>query len=68
MKSLISIPHGLTHGDDLVVLRKTDYDALQRKITEFKDALGKIKRGEKEYRNGRTRMVSSLEDLTELRP
>ena len=63
MKSMISIPHGLTHGDDLVVLRKTDYDALQRQIVEFKDALGKIKRGEKEYRNGKTKVVNSLADL-----
>ena len=63
MKAMINIPHGLTHGDDLVVLRKTDYDALQRQIVEFKDALGKIKRGEKEYRNGKTKMVNSLADL-----
>ncbi len=63
MKSMISIPHGLTHGDDLVVLRKSDYDALQRQIVEFKDALGKIKRGEQEYRNGKTKVVNSLAEL-----
>lgn len=62
-KAMINIPHGLTQGDDLVVLRKTDYDALQRQIEEFKDAIGKIKRGEKEFKNGKTKIVNSLEDL-----
>lgn len=63
MKTLVSIPRGWTHGEDLVVLRKSDYNALQQKIAEFSDALRKIKRGEKEYRNGKTRVVNSLAKL-----
>lgn len=63
MKSMINIPRGLTHGDDLVVMRRSDYEALQRQIEEFRDAIGKIRRGEKELRNGKTRIVRSLAEL-----
>ena len=63
MKTLISIPRGLTHGEDLVVIRKSEYEALHRQVDEFKDALGKIKRGEKELRNGKTKVVRSLAEL-----
>ncbi len=63
MKALINIPKGLTHGDDLVVIRKSDYEALHQRLHEFKDALGKIKRGESELRNGKTKIVQSLQEL-----
>jgi len=63
MKSMINIPHGLTHGDELVVIRKVDYDALNRKVEEFKDAIKKIQRGEKELKNGKTKIVNSLAEL-----
>lgn len=63
MKSLVNIPKGLTHGEDLIVMRRIDYDNMQRQIEEFKDALGKIKRGEKELQNGKTRIVNSLSEL-----
>ena len=55
MKPMVSIPRGLTHGEDLVVIRKSDYTALQRQLEEFKDAFGKIKRGEKELLEGKTK-------------
>lgn len=63
MKSMVNIPRVLTHGDDLVVMRRADYEALQRQIEEFRDAIGKIRRGEKELRNGKTRIVRSLAEL-----
>lgn len=63
MKSMIKIPSGLTHGEDLVVMRRVDYEALQRQIDEFRDVIGKIRRGEKELRNGKTRIVRSLAGL-----
>ena len=63
MKPMVSIPHRVTHGEDLVVIRKSDYDALQQQIEEFKDAFGKIKRGEKELKEGKTKIVSSLAEL-----
>lgn len=63
MKNFISIPNGLTQGEDLVVIRRSEYKALHQQIGEFKDALGKIKRGEKELRNGKTKVVCSLAEL-----
>ena len=63
MKSMINIPRRLTHGDDLVVIRKADYDALERQIEEFKEAIGKIKRGDRELKNGKTKVVNSLAEL-----
>ena len=63
MKAIVSIPRGLTHGEDLVVIRKSDYNALQRQLEEFKDAFGKIKRGEKEFKEGKTKIVNSLAEL-----
>ena len=63
MKSMINIPRGLTHGDDLVVMRRVDYEALQRQVEEFRDAIEKIRRGEKELRNGKTKIVHSLAEL-----
>ena len=63
MKSMINIPRRLTHGDDLVVIRKADYDALERQIEEYKEAIGKIKRGERELKNGKTKIVNSLAEL-----
>lgn len=63
MKSMINIPKGLTHGEDLVVIRKSEYETLRRQFKELKDALEKIRRGEKELRNGKTKKVNSLEGL-----
>lgn len=63
MKSMVNIPSGLTHGDDLVVIRRDDYEVLQRKISEFKDAIAKIKRGEMEFKNGKTKILSSQRKL-----
>ena len=63
MKLMVNIPHKVTHGEDLVVIRKSEYEALQQQIEEFKDAFGKIKRGEKELKEGKTKIVSSLAEL-----
>ena len=63
MKSMVNIPRGLTHGEDLIVMRRSDYNDLQRQIEEFKDAFEKIKRGEKELKEGKTKIVNSLAEL-----
>ena len=63
MKAMVNIPSGLSHGEDLVVIRKADYEALQQRIEEFKDALAKIKRGEKDFKNGKTKIINSLADV-----
>ena len=62
-KAMVDIPHGLTEGEELVVLRKSDYIALRRQIEEFKDVVGKIRRGEKELKNGKAKVVRSLREL-----
>ena len=63
MKSVINIPKGLTHGEDLVVIRKSDFEDLQQRLNEFKDVLGKIRRGETEWKNGKTKIIKSLQEL-----
>ena len=60
---MISIPRKLTHGEDLVVIRKSEYDALRRNFKELKDAFDKIRRGEKEFKNGKTKVIRSLAEI-----
>lgn len=63
MHSAITIPKAVTQGADLVVLRRKEYERLQHHVSELEDALIKIRRGEKEYRSGKTRVIKSLSDL-----
>ena len=63
MKSIINIPKYVTHGEDFVVIRKSEFDALRRSFKELMDAFNKIKRGEKEYKNGKTKVVRSLAEI-----
>ncbi len=63
MKTEMTIPKQLTHGDELVILRRVEYERLQHQLAEVEDALAKIRRGEHEYRTGKTRVVHSLIDL-----
>jgi len=60
---MISIPKNWTHGEDLVVIRKSEFDALRRRFKELTDAINKIKRGEKELKNGKTKIVHSLAEI-----
>lgn len=54
----------LTLGEELVVLTKKEFDRLRKRMTELSDVLAKISRGEKELRSGKTKIVSSLSQLT----
>ena len=65
MKSIskITIPKRITEGEDLIVIRRQEYEQLLKRLTEVKDALTKIRKGEKELREGRTRVIKSLADL-----
>ena len=63
MKGAGTIPRQLTHGAELVVVRREDYERLQRHLAEVADALAKIRRGEQEHRAGKTRVIQSLADL-----
>lgn len=63
MGPVLTIPRRLTHGEELIVVRRREYEQLQRHLLEIKDVLAKIRRGEKELKEGKTRVVSSLAEL-----
>lgn len=63
MASITTIPRGLTHGEELIVIPRREYERLQKHLAEVRDALSKIRRGEKELRAGKTRVVKSLGEL-----
>jgi len=63
MRSILTIPKRITHGEELVVIRREEYEQLQKHLAEIKDALAKIRQGEKELRKGKTRVIKSLAEL-----
>ena len=63
MKHALTIPKNFTHGVDLVVIPRREYESMQKHLAEIKDALTKIRKGEKEFKNGQTRTVRSLSEL-----
>ncbi len=63
MTTLTLIPKKITHGDELVILPKKEYDNLRRRLDETRDALVKIREGEKEYKAGKIRPMRSLSQL-----
>ena len=65
LMSTITIPKNVTHGDELVIVRRKDYEELHHHLAEVKDALAKIRRGNKELFRRRTRITTK--SLSELR-
>ena len=63
MRTEMAIPKQVTQGVELIVVRRIEYERLQRHLAEVEDALSKIRRGEHEYRTGKTRIVHSLGEL-----
>lgn len=63
MSSTLTIPKRITHGDDLIIIRRQEYEQLQKHLSEIKDALSKIRQGEKELKDGKTRIIKSLSEL-----
>lgn len=61
--SKVTIPKRITDGEELIVIRRQEYEHMVKHLAEVKDALVKIKKGEKEFREGRTRVVKSLNEL-----
>ena len=47
-QSIIAIPKNFTHGDDLLLIRRTEYEKLQKKASEIDEIMETIKAGEKE--------------------
>lgn len=58
-----TISKKVTHGDELIVISRREFDKLRQRLTEVKDALAKIRRGEKELHIGKTKVVRSLSEL-----
>ena len=50
MQSAIIIPKRLTHGEELLVVRRVEYEQLRKRLAEVKDALMKIRQGKRELR------------------
>ena len=56
---IITIPKKLSKGEDLVIIRKRDFEAFRRWQEEVQEALRKVERGRKEYRRKKTVVAPS---------
>ncbi len=65
MPHSIAIPRKLTHGNELIVVDRREYESLKVHLAEVKDALQKIRRGEDEFKRGKT--LATVRSLSELR-
>ena len=63
MRRPLTIPKRITHGEELIVISRQEYEQLQKHLAELKDALAKIRIGEKELKEGKTRIIKSLAEL-----
>ncbi|MBI4689964.1 MAG: hypothetical protein HY754_06820 [Nitrospirae bacterium] len=59
----LTIPKRITRGEELIVVRRQEYERLKKHLAEVKDALVKIRQGEKELKEGKTKVIKSLADL-----
>ena len=57
------ISSGITHGEELVVISRKEYEKLTTHLRELQAALKKIAKGEHEFRLGKTVKISSLKEL-----
>lgn len=65
-RGVVSIPRTLTHGRELVVLTREEYEKEVLRSREIAEALRIVAEGEREYREGRTLKASSLEEALRL--
>lgn len=63
MLTTITIPKRITHGDELIIVRRKEYEDMHKHLKEIGGALTKIARGEKELREGKIKPINSLSDL-----
>ncbi len=59
----LKISRKMTHGEELIIISRREFERLQQRLVEVKDALAKIRRGEKELHLGKTKVLRSLADL-----
>ena len=56
---IATISKKVSGGDELIVVKKSDFEAFQKWTQELNDAIVKVRRGRDEYKNRRTVTVSS---------
>ena len=54
-----TIPKKISGGEELVVVRKRDFDEYQKWQSEISDALEKVSRGRAEYKRKKTVVAAS---------
>ena len=59
----IRLPKKLA-GKKVILVDAEEYARLKKRLAEIEDALGKISRGNAAYREGRTKTVRSLSELS----
>lgn len=58
----IIVPDKIRENDELVALPKREYERLKKLDWELQDAKGKVARGMKEWREGKTVVAESVEE------
>ncbi|MBI2097063.1 MAG: hypothetical protein HYT40_02865 [Candidatus Sungbacteria bacterium] len=61
--SVVTIPKKVSGGEELVVVRKDDFEAFRNWRKEVENALAKVQRGRREYRLRKARVVASPREL-----
>ena len=64
-QTLITIPRNYAHGDELILVRRKEYDKLKKHLAEVRDAMEKIRHGDRDLREGKT--IVTTKSLSELR-
>ncbi|OGF83174.1 hypothetical protein A2924_01830 [Candidatus Giovannonibacteria bacterium RIFCSPLOWO2_01_FULL_44_16] len=60
---IATIPKHISKGEELVVLKRSDFEVYQKWQEQINDALSKVKRGREEYKKGKTIRASSSREL-----
>ena len=66
MAETLTIPKRITHGEELVLLRKEEYERLVCYKEEIAHALKVIAEGEKSYKEGKTIKAFSLKEALKI--
>ena len=66
MSLTVTIPRRITHGEELVVLPREEYERIIRHNAEVVQALRVIAEGERAHREGKTIKASSLREALKI--
>ena len=56
---IATIPKKVSGGEELVVVKRSEFELFRKWQEEAQDALAKVRRGRAEYKNGKTVVASS---------